>query len=37
MSIEEKLGKDQQINVALIKQLLSEDKKLPRGWVKDLV
>lgn len=35
--LEEQLGKDDHINIILLKQLLSEDKKLPRHWVNALV
>jgi hypothetical protein len=33
-NLEEQLGKDGNINLTLLKQLLSEDKKLPRSWLK---
>ena len=33
-NIEEQLGKDDKINLTLLKQMLSEEKKLPRAWLK---
>jgi hypothetical protein len=37
MSQEEQLGKNSQINFVLLKQMLSEDKKISRVWLKNTI
>lgn len=35
-SIDDQLGKDKLLNITLLKQMLLEEKKLPRTWLKTM-